>query len=126
MNSKRAPIIGLIICLLAAAGLIWLIFTKNGVQSVSNNELILFYGETCPHCKNVEQFIRINGIDLKLDITRREAFLNRDNGNLLIKTAAQCGFSTNQIGVPLLWDGKNCYSGEDEIINFLIQAADIQ
>ncbi len=110
----------------AAAGLVWLIFNKNtGTETAKNNEIILFYGETCPHCKNVENFIRQNSVDLKLTIVRKEVLKNSDNGKLLAKKAATCGITTNSIGVPLLWDGKTCYSGEEEVINFLIIAANL-
>lgn len=128
MNSKQAPIIGLIVCLLAATGLIWLIFTKNNnnAASASNNEIILFYSDTCPHCKNVEDFIRQNNIDLKLTITRKEVSYNIKNGELLAEKAAKCGLATNRIGVPLLWNGKICYSGDEDVINFLIGASNLQ
>lgn len=126
MKLKIAPIIGITICLAAAAGLVWLIFNKNtGTETAKNNEIILFYGDTCPHCKNVEDFIRQNSVDLKVTITRKEVFKNSENAKLLTKKAATCGITTNSIGVPLLWDGKTCYAGEDEVINFLITAANL-
>jgi len=117
---------GIIICLAVAGGLIWLILNKNNnTETANNNEIILFYGETCPHCKNVEDFIRQNSVDLKLEITRKEVFKNNKNGELLGEKAAKCGISANSIGVPLLWDGKNCHTGEEEVINFLITAANL-
>lgn len=125
MKIKIIPIIGIAICLAAAAGLVWLIFNKNSGNETASNEIILFYGDTCPHCKNVEDFIRQNSVDLKLAITRKEVFKNSDNAKLLTKKAATCGIATNSIGVPLLWDGKTCYEGEEEVINFLITAANL-
>ena len=126
MKMKIAPIIGIIICLAAAGGLVCLIFNKNtGTDTAKNNEIILFYGDTCPHCKAVEDFIRQNSVDLKLAITRKEVFKNSDNAKLLTKKAATCGITTKSIGVPLLWDGKTCYEGKEEVINFLITAANL-
>lgn len=123
MKIKIVPVIGIIICLAAAAGLIWLILNKNSGPETASNEIVLFYGDTCPHCKNVEDFIRQNSIDLKLAITRKEVFKNTKNGELLAEKAAKCGLATSRIGVPLLWDGKTCYSGDENVINFLIGAA---
>ena len=47
------------------------------------------------------------------------------NAELLTEKADKCGLATNNIGVPLLWDGKTCYSGADDVINFLINAANL-
>ena len=35
--------------------------------------------------------------------------------------AEDCGLSGDSIGIPFLWDGKNCLMGEQEIIKFFEQ-----
>jgi len=83
-------------------------------------EMILFFGETCPHCKTVDSYIADNGIRAKLQFQELEVYNNPNNSQLLIQKARQCGISTTGgVGVPLFFDGKNCLQGSDSIINFL-------
>jgi glutaredoxin len=85
------------------------------------NKLILFYGRGCPHCANVENFIKENNVKAKILIEEREVYYNEENKNLLINLANKCGISSNKIGVPFLWDGINneCIMGDRQIISFL-------
>jgi len=83
-------------------------------------EMILFFGETCPHCKTVDAFITDNGVRAKLKFQELEVYNNPSNSALLVQKARQCGISTTGgVGVPLFFDGNNCFQGSDSIINFL-------
>jgi len=82
---------------------------------------ILFYGEGCPHCANVDDYIKANGIEGKVKFERKEVYNDDENANLLASKAGQCGLQTGQIGVPFLWDGKNCFIGDEDIIKFFEQ-----
>ncbi len=96
---------------------IWLIFLPSKVAGIPK-ESILFVGEGCPHCKIVEDFISANGVNKKIQFTTKEVWNNQDNALLMTNIWKQCGLNTkNGMGVPLYWDGTNCFSGQDEIIN---------
>jgi hypothetical protein len=97
--------------------------------------IVLFYGQGCPHCKDVEDFIAQNKIEDKVQITRLEVWYNKNNAALLAEVATQkCGITSSQVGVPFLYDppsgeaGGNgkCYVGEVDIPNFLKNAAGIK
>jgi len=80
---------------------------------------ILFYGEGCSHCKIVEDFISQNKVEDKVKFTRLEVFNNKDNSDLLTKKAISCNIDISQgVGVPFLWDGKNCLVGDVDIVKF--------
>jgi glutaredoxin len=82
-------------------------------------EMILFFGDTCPHCKNVENYIQTNNVKSKLNFQELEVFNNADNASLLGEKAKQCGLDTsNGVGVPFFFDGKNCIQGDEPIIEF--------
>lgn len=83
--------------------------------------LTLFYGQECPHCARVEEFLIANKIDEKVKINRVEVYHNQQNANDMAKIAQKCGIQTTQMGVPLLWDGSKCYEGEDEVKNYFQQ-----
>jgi hypothetical protein len=80
--------------------------------------IILFYGDGCSHCKIVDDFISQNKIEEKVKFVRLEVFNNKDNANVLLQKATDCKIDQNNIGVPFLWDGKNCLVGDQAIINF--------
>ena len=83
----------------------------------SNSGMILFTGDNCPHCKNVEDYILQNKIQSKLSFQELEVYNNIANSKLLTEKTKQCNLSS--LGVPLFFDGKNCIQGDNLIIDFL-------
>ena len=111
----KKTIIILIAAILIVIGVIF-IFRQKPAQGIT-----LFYGQECPHCVNVEQYIQDNKIEEKVKIDKKEVYYNQENAKELGKIASGCGKDANQIGVPFLYDGKSCFEGQDEVVNFLSQ-----
>jgi len=81
--------------------------------------IILFYGEDCPHCKLVDEFVKENKVKEKIIFSELEVYYNKENAKLLVSAAQKCGEDISQgIGVPFLYDGKNCFIGDVNIIDF--------
>ena len=95
--------------------------TAEGNQRAEESQITLFYGDGCPHCAIVEDYIKNNNIKERLSFEEKEVYYNQNNANDLAQKAQTCGISTNSIGVPFLWDGSRCYVGDQDIINFLNQ-----
>lgn len=87
---------------------------KNTTQNAER--LILFYGQGCPHCANVEAYLKSN--PPKFNLEQKEVYYNQNNQKDLISRAKSCGIADNQIGVPFLWTGKDCIVGDEPIINY--------
>lgn len=85
-------------------------------------EYILFYGNGCPHCAQVEQYISDNAVDEKIDIDMKEIYFNRDNLADLQVYLDKLGLDTHQIGVPFLVinneDECSYINGSQSIIDF--------
>ncbi len=82
-------------------------------------KMILFYGNTCPHCKIVEQYISDNNVRAHFKFQQLEVFDNQQNALLLGRYAHKCGIDSAQgVGVPFFWTGKECLIGQTEVINF--------
>ena len=92
----------------------------------SQNEIILFYGDSCPHCAIVDKYLKDNNVKNKVNFTEKEIYRNKANSNELTAKAEVCGLPTNSIGVPFLWDGKNCLIGDKDIIEFFKQKTNEQ
>jgi len=89
-----------------------------------NSDLILFYGNTCPHCKVVEEFITKNQIDQKLKISQLEVYSNQSNSTLFadtVKNICPEEIKTEGLGVPFLVDPKDkkCFVGSTPITDYL-------
>jgi len=89
--------------------------------------IVFFYGDTCSHCKKVEDFVSQNNIQDKVKFTSLEVYNNRANAQLLIDTEVFCKIKANEIGsIPMLWDGSKCFLGDLDIIDFFKKQASIQ
>ncbi|MCS6788983.1 MAG: hypothetical protein NZ484_00185 [Patescibacteria group bacterium] len=87
-----------------------------GQNTFENNKLILYYGEGCPHCAIVENYLKSN--QLKIGLEQKEVYYNQNNQKDLISKAKICNIPQNQIGIPFLWTGQNCIVGDQPIIDY--------
>lgn len=113
-NSKLYLFGGLAILLIAAAATV-------ALKKPEPAGMILFYGDTCPHCQAVEQYINANNIQTRLKFQELEVYHNQSNAELLGQYAKHCGLDTKAIGVPFFFTGQTCIVGQDEIINYFKQ-----
>lgn len=88
--------------------------------SVDNPVAILFYGNGCPHCEDVDKWITENNVTEKVKFDRLEVWYNKDNSKILSEKADSCELAENSVGVPFLYDIENnkCMSGTDKVIDF--------
>jgi len=98
---------------------------KKGTSLLPNNNQneknvpIFFYGNTCPHCADVEKWIKENKIEEKIKITKKEVYDNQQNARELTQVAQKCGLQTDSVGVPFLYAEGKCLVGTPDIINYL-------
>ena len=93
-------------------------------ENQSTSQIILFYGDGCPHCAIVEEYIEENNIKEKLSFEEKEVYYNKKNADDLATKAKICGISAKSIEIPFLWDGSECLIGSQDIINFFKQKAE--
>ena len=87
-------------------------------EDQSTDQIILFYGDGCPHCALLAEHIKENKFDEKIAFSQKEIYHNRLNAKELEEKAKICGIPLDSIGVPFLWDGAKCLIGDEDIINF--------
>lgn len=129
------------IIILVIGGTIGAIYATGGFSprpSVSPAPLpqgtVLFFAQDCPHCKIVEDYIKANNIDQKVQYTRLEVPFNgktsaqlEANAATAINVANSCKLDTsNGVSIPFLYDGSKCYLGQEDVINFFKNAAGIK
>lgn len=90
-------------------------------SEIKDSGIILFYGDGCPHCAIVEEYVSKNDIEAKVPFVKKEVYNNKQNSAELVEKASVCGMPTDSIGVPFLWDGEKCLTGDQDIVEFFKQ-----
>jgi len=91
-------------------------------QDAGKKKAYYFYGEQCPHCKNVDAYFTENGIYGKYDISKLE-FSNPFNGRLLLKFGEAYN-DPNKGGVPAIAFGDKFIVGDQPIIENFVKEID--
>jgi glutaredoxin len=81
---------------------------------------IFYWGDGCPHCQDVKDWMVENNLEEKMEIVSKEVYNNQANSRELTARAESCGLDTQRIGVPFLYtiDGE-CLIGSPNIIEYL-------
>jgi glutaredoxin len=78
-----------------------------------------FWGEGCPHCANVDDFLETWDKKDQIQVEKKEVYQNKENANYLAQRAAYCKLNTNNIGIPFLFTPEGeCLTGDEPIIEF--------
>lgn len=85
-------------------------------------EYILFYGNGCPHCAKVEEYIKNNQLSKKFDLVSKEVFYNKKNLNEFNGYLQKHALTYDKIGVPFLviTSGADCnyINGDINIVEY--------
>ena len=79
-------------------------------------EILLFVGEGCPHCENVEKYMQENNVLGRLPVRVYEVWNHPENQPLYLQKAKEVGY-TGQ-GMPLMVDGTHYEIGDYPIIGY--------
>jgi len=128
---KRVAFSFVLVIMVLFLVLLFLWYTNGGLANIITriikpgsdiNGIILFEGANCPQCVKVEDFISTNHLENRIAFTRLEVFNNAKNAGILADKAQTCGLDPKQLGVPFVWDGKNCIIGYVDVIEFFKKA----
>ena|GEM_PF-800771 len=92
-------------------------------ENPAKKKAYFFYGEQCPHCKNVEAYFQENGIYDKYDITSLEVVGNPFNAKLFVQFGKAFGVK-DWGGVPAIVFGDKYLLGDKPIIDNFVQEID--
>ncbi len=114
----QSAIIGVLIVL--ATGIGFWAFTQKTTTPSPLTGYEYFWGDGCPHCTVVEEFLSTwDGRD-KIKIEKKEVWKNTANSRVLGARAASCNIPQNELGVPLLVTPEGqCIVGDQPIIEHL-------
>jgi glutaredoxin len=124
---KRFPLlVGLVSILIIIGGA--LIFSNDSANNSDTTPPNLpdsyeyYWGEGCPHCANVEDFLNTWENKDRVQIDKKEVYKDQDNIDLFKSRAEYCNLPNNQVGVPFLFTPEGeCVVGDTPIINLFEQ-----
>jgi glutaredoxin len=89
------------------------------IDETANGALILYWAEGCVHCERVKFEIQQTGLDKQLNIIAKESYGSDERYREFFQRVQYCEVPVHQMGVPMLWDGENCYLGVTDIMEEL-------
>ncbi len=93
-------------------------------DSTRDQKFVFFYGDTCPYCHDVMDWMDETGVESMLDITRKEVYNDAKNSEQMNLAVRSCGMA--QSGVPMMYTSdKECIVGSTPIIDHLSEVAGI-
>ncbi len=125
MNKKTFKLLLGLVVLLIIFIIVFLDFLQDDEAEIVSTELssdhsmIFFTGDNCPHCDDVEDYIKNQNLVNKIDLSIKEVYNNIENAQLFEEKFNQCSPQPRTYGVPFLWDNQFCIIGPNEIINYL-------
>ncbi len=121
---NKFSIIAVIVTLIIIVGGVFLMSKGENTNSSKNyplpTNLTYYWGNGCPHCKIVADFLSSWDKKDTVKIDKKEIWSNAANTKEMQARYTSCNIPQSQMGVPFLFtpEGK-CYSGDQLIIDYL-------
>jgi len=82
---------------------------------------IFYWGTTCPHCHDVQEWMEDNAVEEKIGVISKEVYENQANSTDLTAKAKSCDLDTRRgVPVPFLYTIEgDCLIGTPDIIEYL-------
>ncbi len=124
---EKRPLIGLALGIVfLIGGLVWWGLQSEGAKEAFDATVTTyFYGEECPHCRDVRAFLDENKIEEKFSFVKREVWHDRANAALMREAAGICALKAEEVAVPFVFSDGKCLIGTPKVIEFFKQKAGI-
>lgn len=138
MNKKTTTLAIVVIIAGLLALIIWGSLQKNSSKSDSpsphaslvpntTGQPILFYGNTCPYCEVVENWLEETQFEQQVSLVKKEIYDDSDNMQEFLEVARGCALASKETGVPLVYTPDlQCLIGPAAITEYLGQYLEVQ
>lgn len=98
----------------------WGVHDGNDSNSGASSDLpdtgmVYYWGDGCPHCEKVNEFLEANHIADKVDFVKKEVWKDRTNAKEMDLRSRACKLDPKEIGVPFLYSDGKCFVGEPDV-----------
>ena len=111
--------------LVAVLGLVFWGLQTEKLPVDNPDAVVYYYGEGCPHCKVINEFLTQYNIADKFSFEKKEVWNNQANASELSRRAKVCGIQPEGMGVPFVYAAGKCFIGEPDVKKFFAEKANI-
>lgn len=107
----------------AIAGLVYWGMQEESQPTDDPNAVVYYYGEGCPHCKVINEFLTANNVAEKMSFEKKEVWGNKSNASEMQRRAKTCNIKPEGMGVPFVFAAGECFIGEPDVKKFFTERA---
>jgi len=89
----------------------------------NKNVMYYFWGDGCPHCADLDKWVKEKGYDKTVKYTKLEVWKNPNNAALMDVVASYCKIEKTGMGVPFVYYKGKCVSGTPDAQSVFEDAA---
>ncbi|HMO78808.1 MAG TPA: hypothetical protein PJ997_00955 [Candidatus Paceibacterota bacterium] len=124
MDKKIVIISVLLTAIVLIYGVFWfnkkqnqdfVILSDSQIEQLAENT-ILYYGDGCPACAQLEEIIKERDIRNQISIIEKEIYKNKNNSSELMSVSQYCGIDPAVVGIPFLFDEGECFVGVPDVL----------
>lgn len=124
MFEKKTAIV-LLGALIAIVGLVYWGLQEEKLLTDDPAAIVYYYGEGCPHCKVINEFLVENDIASKVAFEKKEVWGNKANASEMSRRAKACDIKPEGMGVPFVYAAGQCFIGEPDVRKFFSEKANL-
>lgn len=122
---EKKTVIVLLGALIAISGLVYWGLQEEKPSTDDPAAIVYYYGEGCPHCKVINEFLTENNIAEKVSFEKKEVWSNKANASEMSRRAKTCDIKPEGMGVPFVYAEGQCFIGEPDVRKFFSEKANL-
>lgn len=120
---EKKTVIVLLGAIVVISGLVYWGLQEEKLPTDDPNAVVYYYGEGCPHCKVINEFLIANNISEKVSFEKKEVWGDKTNAMEMGRRAKVCGIKPEGMGVPFVYAAGTCFVGEPDVKKFFSEKA---
>ena len=122
---EKKTIIVFVGVLMVVVGLVYWGLAETKQPADDPNAIVYYYGEGCPHCKEVSEFLDANNIAEKVSFEKKEVWGDKQNAREMGRRAKVCNIQPSGMGVPFVYANGQCFVGTPDVKKFFSDKANL-
>ncbi len=89
--------------------------THKNESEQKDDQIVLYYGQECPHCHEIIEYLNSNKVSEKINYDTKEVWHNQQNQAEMMEKVKVCKLNPQEVGVPFLYAEGECYMGTPDV-----------
>jgi glutaredoxin len=93
------------------------------ISNIVNSSYIYYYGQWCPHCADLDSYLKKTGWYDKLDLVKKEVWYDKENSVEMMEAVERLWLKADDVWIPFVvvknWDKENYLIWSSTVIDYL-------